>query len=200
MSKRQSPIPRAGGDDVRSWTTVHFPFGQMISITGTLVIALFAMSSRLGGSDTATKDRAVQVRLEADQRDWLQRLEDHASGLGLRGYTRSRMIRDAVAAYLAPLVDLLNREGKLGRSSDDWPAPDDNAGKEFGESMRIRLDHDLVEQLNRVEAYARGLGYRHVTRSSLIRDAVKAYVTGFDRELSADLLGRAQSDSVAESN
>lgn len=200
MSKRQSPIPPAGGDDVRLWTTVHHPFAQMISIAGALVIALIATSSRLGGSDTATKDRAVQVRLEADQRDWLQRLEDHAGGLGLRGYTRSRMIRDAVAAYLAPLVELLNREGNLGQSSDDWLAPDDNSGKEFGESMRIRLDHDLVDQLNRVEAHARGLGYRHVTRSSLIRDAVKAYVAGFDRELSADLLRQAQSDSVAESN
>ncbi|WP_203993088.1 hypothetical protein [Virgisporangium aurantiacum] len=185
---------------MRRWTTVHFPFDQMISIAGVLVIALIATSSRLGGSGTATKDRAVQVRLEADQRDWLQRLEDHASGLGLRGYTRSRMIRDAVAAYLAPLIELLNREGKLGRSSDDRLATDDSSGKEFGESMRIRLDHDLVGQLDRVEAYARGLGYRHVTRSSLIRDAIKAYVTGFDRELSADLLGRAQSDSVAESN
>jgi hypothetical protein len=40
------------------------------------------------------------------------------------------------------LVELLNREGNLGQSSDDWLAPDDNPGKEFGESMRIRLDHD----------------------------------------------------------
>jgi len=108
----------------------------------------------------------------------LQRLEDHANGLGLEGYTRSGLIRDAVAAYLAPLIDLLDREGGLGQSNDDWFTSGADGEMAFGDALRVRLDYELVDRLDRVEAYARGLGYRHVTRSRLIRDAVSAFLTG----------------------
>lgn len=200
MRNRKNPTPsKAGGNDVSLWTVSHYSFGKMLSVASIFAIAIVAMPSRLGRSGTAAKDCAVQVRLHAEQREWLQLLEDHTRGLGLNGFTRSEVIRDAVTAYLAPLIELLEREGSLAKSNDDWHSPHHDSDTEFGESMRIRLDHDLVKHLDRVEAYARGLGHRQTTRSSLIRNAVKAYRAGFKREMSCDLPSGAQSDSIAES-
>ncbi|WP_433790736.1 ribbon-helix-helix domain-containing protein [Actinoplanes sp. CA-252034] len=194
----EKPHRRAGGDGVNPLAAFYL-VAPTINTVIVLVVASLAMSSRLGGSKTAPKSSAVQVRLAAEQRSRLQLLEDHAKGAGLGGYTRSDVIREAVAAYLAPLVAQLRGNDALGRSDVDRLASDDiDAGREFGDAMRIRLDDELVAQLDRVEAYARGLGYRHVTRSSIIRQAVTAYLTGFEKTLSADLPQRPPADSVTD--
>lgn len=49
----------------------------------------------------------------------------------------------------------------------------------FEEVMRVRLDDATRRELDRVEAYIRGSGYREVSRSDLIRAAVFTFVEGF---------------------
>ena len=130
--------------------------------------------------------RAIQVRFEGSTLRTLERLEAQAKALGRKGFTRSSMIREAVRAYVEPLVALLDRKGELDRSTQTRLTDPPDGGQDFGETTRVRLGSDLVELLDRVEAYARGLGYRHVTRSSLIRDGVHAYLTAFRSELQRD--------------
>lgn len=145
-------------------------------------LALVAMAPP--GSRSAPFIRAVQVRLDDGLLQRLKCIEDHARGLGRQDFTRSSMIRDAVAAYVAPLISLLDRSGRLNQADRERLASTPATDKGFSEATRVRLDDDLVQQLDRIEAYARGLGYRHVTRSRLIRDGVSAYLSGFDSELS----------------
>jgi metal-responsive CopG/Arc/MetJ family transcriptional regulator len=115
----------------------------------------------------------------------LDQIEDHARAVRRSGFTRSEMIRDAVMNYVAPLVSLLDRSGALeGSERKRIEQPSPAAEGKLGEAVRIRFDDQLLQQLDRIEAYARGLGHRHVTRSSLIRDGVRAYLAGFHGELS----------------
>jgi metal-responsive CopG/Arc/MetJ family transcriptional regulator len=198
MSTPQKPHRRIGGDGVYAPAAFDFLVAQTISIT-VLFVASLAMSSRLSAPKTAPKSSAVQVRLAAGQKSRLQLLEEHAKAVGLAGYTRSDVIREATAAFLAPLIAQLERSDALDRSDEDQLASDNiDADREFGDAMRIRLDDELVAQLDRVEAYARGLGYRRVTRSSIIRQAVSAYLTGFEKTLSADLSRRSPAGSVTD--
>lgn len=167
---------RCWGEDRVFALTMHF------ALVFVLPLALVAVAGPV--SRSAPFSRAVQVRLDEGLLQRLKRIEDHARGLGRRDFTRSSMIRDAVAAYVAPLISLLDRSGRLHRADRERLASVPETDKGFSEATRVRLGDDLVQQLDRIEAYARGLGYRHVTRSSLIRDGVSAYLSGFDSELS----------------
>ena len=149
-----------------------------------IVLSVAPFTAARPAARSTTFSRAVQVRLDGDLLQKLERIEDHAQCLGRRDFTRSSMIRDAVAAYVAPLTSLLDRSGMLKQADCERLASAPDTGKGFSEVTRVRFNDDLVQQLDRIEAYARGLGFRHVTRSSLIRDGVGAYLTGFDAELS----------------
>ena len=163
-----------------------------------LPVMIFTVA-RLDARST-TFSRAVQVRLDGNLLQKLERIEDHARGLGRRDFTRSSMIRDAVAAYVAPLTSLLDRSGMLEQADRERLASAPDTGKGFSEATRVRLNDDLVQQLDQIEAYARGLGFRHVTRSSLIRDGVGAYLTGFDAELSWTDSDQTDRHSVMEAD
>ena len=47
------------------------------------------------------------------------------------------------------------------------------------EPMRFRIESDLRKEIDRIEAFARGAGYRDVTRSDIIRVALQSFVEGF---------------------
>ncbi len=47
------------------------------------------------------------------------------------------------------------------------------------EPMRFRIESDLRKEIDRIEAFARGAGYRGVTRSDIIRVALQSFVDGF---------------------
>lgn len=49
---------------------------------------------------------------------------------------------------------------------------------ELGEAVRVRLDEELLRNLDAIESFMRGRGFRTVNRSSLIRAAITAYVDG----------------------
>ena len=49
---------------------------------------------------------------------------------------------------------------------------------ELSEVIRVRIDRDLLDRLDRIESVLRGQGYRQVTRSSLIRAAISGFVEG----------------------
>lgn len=53
----------------------------------------------------------------------------------------------------------------------------------LSEAVRVRVDQDQLYTLDAIEAYARGLGIRTVTRSSLVRDALDSYLPPFLEEL-----------------
>jgi predicted transcriptional regulator len=136
--------------------------------------------------------RAIQVRLDDELLRRLTSIADHANALGYGELTRSSMIREAVVAYAKPLIALLDRTGRLDEEHDAQLAGEpETSNNSFSETTRVRLNEDLVEQLNRIEAYARGLGYRHATRSSLIRNALSAYLSGLDSELARADLGES---------
>lgn len=61
------------------------------------------------------------------------------------------------------------------------PSPTD-----LSEVIRVRVDRDLLESLDRIEALIRGQGYRDVTRSSLIRAAISGFVEAVEQGGSAD--------------
>lgn len=46
------------------------------------------------------------------------------------------------------------------------------------EPLRVRVDADLRMNLDRIEAFLRGHGYRDVSRSDLIRVALSSFVDG----------------------
>jgi len=109
--------------------------------------------------------RTVQVRFDFDT---LRALEGHNAA------TRSDVIRDAIRAYVDPLVARLDGGQEL-----DWSAHGRHMERpeSFGSATSVRVAADLLERMDRVEANARGLGHRHVSRSSLIRDSVRHYLT-----------------------
>jgi predicted transcriptional regulator len=188
---RRPPGPR--GARARSQELV-FALAMPLRSVFVLPLVLIAVAGSASGS--APLSRAVQVRLDEGLVQRLKRIEDHARGLGRRDFRRSSMIRDAVAAYVAPLISLLDRSGRLNQADRERLASAPGTEKGFSEATRVRLDDDLVRQLDRIEAYARGLGYRHVTRSSLIRDGVSAYLSGFDSELSRNDSDQADPHSL----
>lgn len=47
------------------------------------------------------------------------------------------------------------------------------------EPIRFRIERDLRQEIDRIEAFARGAGYRDVTRSDIIRVALQSFVEGF---------------------
>lgn len=47
------------------------------------------------------------------------------------------------------------------------------------EPIRFRIETDLRREIDRIEAFARGAGYRDVTRSDIIRVALQSFVEGF---------------------
>ncbi len=126
---------------------------------------------------SAPLGEAVQFRLDRDLERFLGAIEQEGKKLGHDRFNRSNLIRAAVETYVEPLIELIDREGHL----DQQHADQLDEGSEpvaFGNTVRVRLSSNLVEQLDRVEAYARGIGMRHVTRSSLIRAALKALLEG----------------------
>jgi predicted transcriptional regulator len=131
-------------------------------------------------------DGAVRVRLEPDLAERLHRIESFLRGpKGRRDVSRSSMIRDAIEAYVGPLISLLDD----ARDQSDFPIllglRPVSEEERVGEAARVRLDAHLVQSLDRIEAYARGLRRRDVTRSSMIRAAIAAYLSGFEREIAA---------------
>ncbi|WP_435740136.1 ribbon-helix-helix domain-containing protein [Clavibacter nebraskensis] len=55
--------------------------------------------------------------------------------------------------------------------------------------VRFRLDEPLLTEIDRIEAFARGAGYRDVSRSDIIRVALQSFVDGF-RTKEPDVLDR----------
>jgi hypothetical protein len=55
--------------------------------------------------------------------------------------------------------------------------------------VRFRLDEPLLVEIDRIEAFAKGAGYRDVSRSDIIRVALQSFVDGF-REKKPDVLDR----------
>lgn len=53
------------------------------------------------------------------------------------------------------------------------------------EPIRFRIERDLRQEIDRIEAFARGAGYRDVTRSDIIRVAVQSFVEGFRESVPA---------------
>ena len=176
------------------------PVALVIALAVVIVLPVVLFTAARPAARSTTFSRAVQVRLDGDLLQKLERIEDHAQCLGRRDLTRSSMIRDAVAAYVAPLTSLLDRSGRLEQADRERLASAPDTGKGFSEATRVRLNDDLVQQLDQIEAYARGLGFRHVTRSSLIRDGVGAYLTGFDAELSWTDSDQTDRHSLVEAN
>jgi len=176
------------------------PVALVIALAVVIVLPVVLFTAARPAARSTTFSRAVQVRLDGDLLQKLERIEDHAQCLGRRDLTRSSMIRDAVAAYVAPLTSLLDRSGRLEQADRERLASAPETGKGFSEATRVRLNDDLIQQLDRIEAYARGLGFRQVTRSSLIRDGVGAYLTGFDAELSRTDSDQTDRHSLVEAN
>lgn len=115
------------------------------------------------------EELSFTVRLARDSE---ARLEVERARLGR---SRSWVMRRAAADYLAPLVAALDR-GELDWAEQHRRWRMREVELVLGETVRSRSDRDLLARLDRIEAYARGLGYRHVTRSLLLRRAVDAYV------------------------
>lgn len=157
-----------------------------LTIAGALFVTislLILASVRAPFEQRARLGKAVQVRLDEVLADRLAAIEQHAHATGRTEFTKSQMIRDAVAAYLDPLVTFLD-DGAAPDRETPVDLPSERSGHwTFSETTRIRFDADVVEQLDRVEAYARGLGQRHITRSSLIREGVRSYLAGFEAEM-----------------
>jgi len=131
-------------------------------------------------------DAVVRVRLAAEVMNRLDRVESYARSVGRRDVNRSSLMRAAIAAYVRPLVEVVD-SGALDRATIQRLFGDDPDTEEsLGETVRIRLDSDLLRQIDLVEAYARGLGFRAVSRSSLIRAAIDAFLSGLESELSVD--------------
>jgi hypothetical protein len=55
--------------------------------------------------------------------------------------------------------------------------------KPLGEIVKVRIDADLRRDLDRIEAYARGAGYRDFSRSDLVRTAIAEFVDGVKESL-----------------
>lgn len=53
------------------------------------------------------------------------------------------------------------------------------------EPIRFRIERDLRQEIDRIEAFARGAGYRDVTRSDIIRVALQSFVEGFRESVPA---------------
>jgi hypothetical protein len=54
-----------------------------------------------------------------------------------------------------------------------------NPSGPLSEPMRFRIETDLRKEVDRIEAYARGIGYRDISRSDIIRVAIASFVDGF---------------------
>lgn len=52
----------------------------------------------------------------------------------------------------------------------------------YDEVMRCRLSEETLARMDRVVAYARGRGARHVSRSFLLRDALDEYLDKVEKE------------------
>lgn len=122
----------------------------------------------------------VRVRLGAGSLRLLDNIVSHSVVLGQDGWTRSRVVGDAVAVWVAPLVSLLGRAGRLGAHLDAQFVVEDG---DVGEVVAVVLDDVVVGQLDRVVEYAVGLGCGEVTRLSLVRRAVDGFLSGFYSEL-----------------
>jgi hypothetical protein len=53
------------------------------------------------------------------------------------------------------------------------PSESDNA---LTEPVRVRISDEAEKDLNKIEAYYRGRGFRHATRSHLVRIALEDFV------------------------
>ena len=51
--------------------------------------------------------------------------------------------------------------------------------------IQVRLDQTLDERINRVVAFARDNGATGVTRSSVVREAIEAFLDGAEEEMAA---------------
>lgn len=58
----------------------------------------------------------------------------------------------------------------------------ERAVTDLSEAIRVRVPLKLRDRLDRIEARERGKGRRDVNRSSLIRDAIEAYVEAQELE------------------
>ena len=128
--------------------------------------------------------RAIGVRLDSGSEQALINIEHLAQESGRQDVTRSGLIREAVAIYLDSLQDLLAKIKDLDLARGLASQRNDSDGAVIvGKTIRVRLDEDLVEKLDQIELHARQLKRRDITRSSLIRAAVAAYVAGFEERL-----------------
>ncbi len=105
----------------------------------------------------------------------LQVIETHAQGV-VDNLSVTGMVDAAVRAYLPPLVAQADRNDDL----DLPPAPPDH------DEGRVRLDGDLVFELDRVAAHIAAHGYGEATRGRLVTAAVHAYLQGFHVQLASD--------------
>lgn len=128
-------------------------------------------------------DQVVTARLESDQLEALDRIEALARASGHRRVTRSSLIRAALSAFLGPLANFIGRIDDASADNVKGLLEGRTTGDDLGESIRLRLDGELLRRLDLLEAYARGLGRRDVNRSSLIRSAVNEFVAGAEEEL-----------------
>jgi hypothetical protein len=74
-----------------------------------------------------------------------------------------------VSATIGSLFDAL---GALGNSKKDLTVP-----------LRLRVDPEMLSELDALEAFLRGHGFRDASRSSLVRAAVSSYLDGVRAEI-----------------
>lgn len=79
-----------------------------------------------------------------------------------------------------PIGALIGTFG-MGRTDTDFDAP-----------LSVRVSQTTIDELNALEAYLQGLGFREASRSALIREALTTYLDGVRSEAPEALIPAAQ--------